>query len=292
MAILQFIAPPLPHYIIGGYMETEPGWKHLNRRNIGIFDLIVVLDGCIYVKEDDNEYEVPAGHALILRPDCHHYGIKGSEGRTKSYWVHFQAAGKWGAVDQAENKDDEPDHLQGKRAFTVQTFKMLLPQFIRLSQPAIVYDKLRQLVSLENGSQSSNARWKQQLIFQQIIELLNASFDMHTVLPAASVAEQAATYLRKHYNEDVSIKLMSEKLNFHPVYIARCMQKELGCSPVEYLNRYRLEQAKLFLLQTDLPVSHIAQQVGFQQSAYFSTTFTRYEGISPREYRKRFRIVP
>jgi AraC-like DNA-binding protein len=289
MSILQFTAPPLPHYIAGGFVTFPRGFKHLNRRNIGVFDLIVVTQGCLYLGEEDRQYEVAAGHALILRPDRHHYPTEGCRVETGQYWLHFNTEGKWGssehavAVSQTDNMTDN--------GFTVQTFTMQIPQYVRLLQPSTMYEKLKQLTELELVSHNNWARWKHQLIFQQILELLNASLDLHTALPGANVADQAAAYLRTHYKEDITAQTLGEALNFHPVYIARCMQKEFGCSPFEYLMRYRLEQAKLLLLQSDMPVARIAEKVGFHQPSYFSSSFIKYEAISPRAYRKRFRIL-
>jgi AraC-like DNA-binding protein len=289
VSILQFTSPPLPHYIAGGFSRIPIGFKHLNRRNIGVFDLIVVTEGCLYIVEDERSYEVSAGHAIILRPDRHHYGYENCRTDTASYWIHFQTAGTWGTTEHARS---EPSiDSQDRNVFTVQTFTILLPQFIQLNQPTRVYEKLKQLIELEEGTNNNWSRWRHQLIFQQILELLNGSLDLHTTLPGANVADQAASYLRKHYREEISVKSLGDALSFHPVYIARCMQKEFGCSPVEYLIRYRLEQAKLLLLQTDWPIARIAEEVGFHQSPYFSSCFTRYEGLSPRAYRRRFRVT-
>ncbi|GAB2696262.1 helix-turn-helix transcriptional regulator [Paenibacillus thermoaerophilus] len=290
MPILEFTAPPLPHYIAGGYDVLPKGFKHLNRRDIGVFDLLVVSFGCLYVGEEERRYEVSAGHALILRPDRHHYGYEGCKEQTGAYWLHFGTEGAWRATDNPSI--EPPSESRVRNAFTVHTFSMMLPQFVRLTQPSMLYEKLDQLIGLERDSHHNWARWKHQLIFQQVLELLNASLDLHTVLPGANVAERAASYIRMHYSEDITIGSLAEALNFHPVYIARCMQKELGCSPIEYLTRYRLEQAKLYLLQTDLPIHRVAEQVGFTQPSYFSTCFAKYEGLSPRDYRKRFRIRP
>ncbi|MNE95133.1 Bifunctional transcriptional activator/DNA repair enzyme AdaA [compost metagenome] len=82
--------------------------------------------------------------------------------------------------------------------------------------------------------------------------------------------------------------MLGDCLNFHPVYIARCMNREYGCSPMEYLLRYRIEQSKLLLMQTSFPISRIAEEVGFNQAPYFSSSFMKLEGISPRQYRQRF----
>ncbi|MCR8635429.1 helix-turn-helix transcriptional regulator [Paenibacillus radicis (ex Xue et al. 2023)] len=290
MSILQFTSPPLPHYIAGGLSIFQLGRKHLNRRNIGVFDLLVVTQGCLYIGEEDRQYEVSAGHALILRPDRHHYPTEGCRVVTESFWLHFNTGGKWGSTEHAVDVP-EIDCTAAHNELTVQTFTMQIPQFVRLLQPASVYEKLKQLTELELESHNNWARWKHQLIFQQILELLNASLDLHTVLPGANVADQAAAFLRTRYKEDIKAQMLGEVLNFHPVYIARCMQKEFGCSPFEYLMRYRLEQAKLLLLQTDLPVARIAENVGFNQPSYFSSSFVKYEGLTPRDYRRSFQIV-
>ncbi|GMK40382.1 hypothetical protein PCCS19_34380 [Paenibacillus sp. CCS19] len=57
---------------------------------------------------------------------------------------------------------------------------------------------------------------------------------------------------------------------------------------MDYLLSQRIEQAKLLLLQTDHTIARIAEDVGFNQAAYFTACFTRAEGISPRKYRLRY----
>lgn len=265
------------------------GYKHLNRNSIGVFDLIVVTEGCLFIGEEDRRYEVTAGHSLILRPDKHHYGARGCLDETSAYWLHFQSAGKWTALETTSAEPEEP--AGAADAWNVQTFALMLPQFVMLTQPAVMYERMRQLIALEDMAHNNWARWKHQLIFQQILELLGASLDLRAALPGANVADQAASYLRKHYSEDVTAKSLSDHLNFHPVYIARCMKREFGCTPVEYLMRYRLEQAKLLLLQTDMPIHHIAQKSGFGKASYFSTCFGKYEGLTPRAYRKKFQSI-
>jgi AraC-like DNA-binding protein len=70
------------------------------------------------------------------------------------------------------------------------------------------------------------------------------------------------------------------------------MQREFGCSPMEYLMRIRIQHAKLLLVQTEEPIARIAEQVGFRLPSYFSACFQRLEGISPRQYRQRFSFAP
>ncbi|OMF32620.1 AraC family transcriptional regulator [Paenibacillus sp. FSL H8-0548] len=291
MTILHLTVPPLPHYIIGGYAVAPTGRKHPSRRNIEVFDLLVVTSGCLYLGEEAQEYEVSAGHSLILRPDAYHYATRACQEQTGYYWIHFQTLGKWGLSDQslsAEPAEPKDENIFASNKYTTQTFTKQLPQFAKLLQPSKMDNLLRQLVQLNMNDHIPSVKWKQQLVFQEVIEHLSASMETAGPSPSALCAEQAASYLREHYQEDITAQELGESINFHPVYIARCMQKEFGCAPFDYLMRFRIERAKLLLLQTDLPIARIGEEVGFNHAAYFTSCFAKYEGISPRKYRQRF----
>ncbi|PZD97648.1 AraC family transcriptional regulator [Paenibacillus sambharensis] len=296
MPVIRFHALPMPYYICSGHCLTAPGRGHPDRYALGEFDLLVVDQGCLYIGEEDRRYELAEGHALILRPDSHHYPAQGCREITGSYYLHFQTAGVWDVLSDAEGASrlEEPQAGEDGGAADhhprVAAFDIRIPQFTRLLNAGKMYELLRQLNELERDSHLGAVKWKQQMLFQEVLMQLEASMADKIPRPGADIADQAASYLRLHYRERISIRSVGEALNFHPVYIARCMQKQFGCSPMEYLMRYRLEQAKKLLLQTDLPVSQIGQDVGFQQAAYFTSCFGRWEGITPREYRQRFML--
>ncbi|SDS60458.1 Helix-turn-helix domain-containing protein [Paenibacillaceae bacterium GAS479] len=320
MKLLQFALPPLPYFIASGYEEHPPGMVHVDRCNIGLFDLLVVEEGELPITEGDRSYAVRPGQALILRPDAHHYGSAPLGSETICYWLHFKHDGYWTATDERlplyRNQREEQAELMGtpaeredmkksgaaaakKKAVTessadhdwkmnVQMFSIQVPQYSNLVEPTKTFELLAQLTAMTKSGLVGGALWRQQILFQELLQQLSAAIDARSTSPSAACAALAAAYLRQNYREDISAKAMSESLNFHSVYIARCMQKEFGCSPKEYLLRYRIDQSKLLLLRTDYPVSHIAGEVGFNQAAYFASCFSKYEGISPRSYRQRF----
>lgn len=57
-------------------------------------------------------------------------------------------------------------------------------------------------------------------------------------------------------------------------------------SPIQYLTKIRIEKAKLMLCNTKESISAIALKVGFQDPLYFSRTFKKHEGISPKQFIK------
>ncbi|RKP51671.1 AraC family transcriptional regulator [Cohnella endophytica] len=290
MNLLEFTIPPLLSYITAGYTIFAEGDRHVSRRNIRVFDLLVVTKGCLYIGEEERLYEVNAGCALILRPDCYHYATEGCKETTEHYWVHFQTNGAWTATDTAPPRQHtEPYDAQTEsQKFDTRSFPLGLPQFAKLPHPGKLEESLEQLVSLEPEAHLSASQFKQQLLFQEALRILATGLESGRTTPATACAEQAAAYLRSRYREPITAHTLGEALNFHPVYVARCMNKEYGSSPMEYLLRYRIEQSKLLLMQTDYTIARIAEEVGFNQAPYFSSCFLKFEGISPRQYRQRF----
>ncbi|MCL6457344.1 MAG: AraC family transcriptional regulator [Gorillibacterium sp.] len=292
MTAIIFNGLPLPHYISSGVSLSQPGRKHPERWAVGEFDLLVVKQGVLFIGEDDRHYRITEGHALILRPDLHHYPTAGCSERTESFWLHFHTLGTWWMdtetppLEDKMTKADHPTTPWGK--FRIPDIQLAIPQFVRLVQVSKGYELLYQLIALEKESHLDGIRFRQQMLFQELLLLLASSLIKVPLSPGAEVADQAASYLRGQYKEQVSASELGMILNFHPVYIARCMHKRFGCSPMVYLQRYRLEQARLLLLQTDLPIHFIAEEVGFQQAAYFTSCFRRWGGLTPREYRKLF----
>ncbi len=68
-------------------------------------------------------------------------------------------------------------------------------------------------------------------------------------------------------------------------HVCRTFRKHLGKSPSEFLNEHRLQQAAQLLQFTNLPVTDIAFQVGYQNLSYFHRMFRKQFAIAPSEYR-------
>lgn len=291
MRMLQFTLPPLPHFIACDHGLLPQGSRHISRRNTGVFDLLFVESGCIYINEDDQDYAVTDGDCLILLPDSRHYSTAECDTGTAYYWLHFQTLGEWtrkGEIPADGLKMASVDAPVFLPALTTTEFQQMIPQYVHLPQPGKMSETMAGLAALDKQLHIPGIRFKQQLLFQEVLRLLAESFSGENLSAQALCAEQAAAYLREHYRDEVTAKALGENINFHPVYIARCMHKTFGCSPAAYLLRFRLERSKQLLLQTDLSIAQVAEEVGFNQAAYFTSCFVKYEGMSPRKFRLRF----
>ena len=68
--------------------------------------------------------------------------------------------------------------------------------------------------------------------------------------------------------------------------MSHSFKNEYKVSPIDYLMKRRITEAKALLTSTDFSLTQIAEQIGFGSLAYFSKCFRKVEGTRPNEYRK------
>lgn len=72
-------------------------------------------------------------------------------------------------------------------------------------------------------------------------------------------------------------------------YLIRLFKREVGLSPLRYINQKKIEKAQLLLLTADMPVKEIAYELGFFDLSYFIRLFKKKVGVTPQEYRASMR---
>ena len=104
---------------------------------------------------------------------------------------------------------------------------------------------------------------------------------------AQRLVRRAMAYLHEHYADDISRQDLAHHVGLDDDYLTSCFRKELGMTPIAYLNRYRVNQAKRLLTCTSKSITEIALEVGFSDSGYFSRVFRREVGMSPEPFRRK-----
>jgi AraC family transcriptional regulator, arabinose operon regulatory protein len=92
-------------------------------------------------------------------------------------------------------------------------------------------------------------------------------------------------YIEAHLTDNLTVEELAQIAHFHPNYFIQLFKNFTGNSPIQYINRVRLEKAKHLLTMTELNVSAIADAVGLELS-YFSRMFREHNGVSPTAYRE------
>lgn len=98
--------------------------------------------------------------------------------------------------------------------------------------------------------------------------------------------EQLHQILAKNYGDlDFDYGRLCEQFGLSRSQVYRLFKEEGLDSPSTYLRQFRMEKARILLLETDLRIQEIALDVGFKTPSHFSTRFIETYGLSPKMYR-------
>ena len=121
--------------------------------------------------------------------------------------------------------------------------------------------------------------------------LHTALADLDTVTTQEKSTEELVSlvkeYIQKNYQQTLDLSTMADTLGFSSAYLTKIFTKHEGMPPSKYIKKYRLTIARQLLLTTDIPISVIAEQTGFNDQFHFSKTFKASEGCSPSEFRQK-----
>ena len=107
----------------------------------------------------------------------------------------------------------------------------------------------------------------------------------HLPPETGALVKRAVAWLARNHAAPVARWQLAEAVGASEDYLARIFHRDLGISPWDYLNRYRVHRAGQMLRSCDESVKAIAARVGFQDQAYFTRIFRKITGRSPREFR-------
>lgn len=95
-----------------------------------------------------------------------------------------------------------------------------------------------------------------------------------------------------HTNEDVFFNAgeLADKLSISREHFSRVFKKQLGISPYRFIINKKIDQSKLKLRNTSLPIKAISADLGFTSAVQYSTLFKKYTGVTPGRYRNIYRI--
>lgn len=104
-------------------------------------------------------------------------------------------------------------------------------------------------------------------------------------LVGKDIMEAIKAYIDAQYREHISLQSIAERFFIHPNYFSKRFKEKFGISFVDYITGIRMKQAAFLLLNSELKVHQIAERVGCEDAAYFSSVFRKTYGVTPKQYR-------
>ena len=109
----------------------------------------------------------------------------------------------------------------------------------------------------------------------------------HSMKGYSLLIRKVLTQIDYDLTADLGLKNLAAQLNINPSYLSTLFKKETGSTLTEYVNQKRIEHAVFLLNSSSLQIQMIAQYSGIPDVNYFTKTFKKIIGITPKEYRDR-----
>jgi len=105
-----------------------------------------------------------------------------------------------------------------------------------------------------------------------------------------SFADKIVTYINSNFSNEITISNLAEIVKLSENCVSRKFKKMMGISVFGYLNSVRIQKAKEMLVLTDMTITEISTEIGYNNSNYFAKQFKRVESITPLKYRKQNKL--
>jgi AraC-like DNA-binding protein/ligand-binding sensor protein len=124
-------------------------------------------------------------------------------------------------------------------------------------------------------------------IFAEHLALVAHQLTLHERQGDSLMIRRAKDYVASHQSDPIKLEEIARAVNVSTFHFCRRFKQTTGLTFVQYLNRTRIEKAKILLHDNSLRISEIAYDIGFQTLAHFNRIFRKLVGCSPTEYRSR-----
>jgi len=102
---------------------------------------------------------------------------------------------------------------------------------------------------------------------------------------AARKIEQSIEYMLRHLDRPLQVATLAARANVSPSHFFALFRRQVGCAPIDYFIRLRMQHARRLLDETSLSVKEVAAILGYEDPFYFSRLFKAVNHESPSRYR-------
>jgi len=263
--------------------KFPPGWEY-PRHHHHLFELLCCLDGEVEQEINRKTITLRAGDWLLINAGERHKTTNVSYKDYEFINVHFD-------LDDLEIRN-----LLGTASYRLVT-SAEAERSGRLSRYIGELDVLKRYDPYELKS-DDRTQLEDKLLLQANIlliirEMLSLIRDQRSegvnvgyVTPfTADAAHAIEERLSLGFTENLSIAQVAKELNLSRNQCTKLFIKVYGLSPRQYVSRRILTLAKELLVTSGLPISEIAERLGFQSASHFSRQFRRWTGLSPTEFK-------
>lgn len=223
-----------------------------------------VLKGKGIYRTEYGEYEIKEGEAFLIRPGEVTYYRADLEEPWSYAWIAFDGDEAEALLERYYPDRRLPVCAMGETAAVSGWFEGLLGSF---------------------GSAEEN-RERVLGYFYLIMACLLRTGKGGVPVDEEGYFKRAVAFIRHNYSYPIQVSEIADYVGIDRTYLYRIFMHQAGVSPKQYLSRYRLEEAKEMLVQTEYRITEIAYSCGYHDSSSFCRHFQKETKTAPARYRR------
>ena len=242
-------------------------------------EIIYVKSGFLTVNISGENYIGKPGDAFVVSPGNLHF--MGSQNGTVDYFT-FLFPLKYIAFRSDDMLDDKLiEPLNSGHLMISPEIKDTVKE--QCEQLAGVY-----AAEIDKSESKITSQIRKKIILLQFIhELWKKGFIVENDTTGRNTVEkEMVSYIQQNYTGKILLREFGEQFHLSEKYISRYFKEHFHITLSRYVTYLRLEHAKQMLQETDISVTEVAMQSGYQNISYFIRSFKKTYGVSPLKYRK------
>ena len=242
-------------------------------------EIIYVKSGFLTVNISGENYIGKPGDAFVVSPGNLHF--MGSQTGTVDYFT-FLFPLKYIAFRSDDMLDDKLiEPLNSGHLMISPEIKDTVKE--QCEQLAGVY-----AAEIDKSESKITSQIREKIILLQFIhELWKKGFIVENDTTGRNTVEkEMVSYIQQNYTGKILLREFGEQFHLSEKYISRYFKEHFHITLSQYVTYLRLEHAKQMLQETDISVTEVAMQSGYQNISYFIRSFKKTYGVSPLKYRK------
>lgn len=241
-------------------------------------ELIVVREGCLEVKYEDELLMLEKGDVWLVPPFVSHSIEAGSSDSIRlAILIDLKLMDGW--EQQAIQRLDFGNILERTDMYS----RHWAPDVVR---------KVRNLIeAMYKEYTDRTIAWNFAVktllnqLFLQMIREMPAGGEKH-LSPGAEMMKTILSYISLHYCGEITLKGCADEAGFHPNYLSRYFREQMGITFQEYIKKLRIDRAKWLLQNEKMSITEVLFQSGFRDIKTFNKLFKKECGVTPTEFRK------
>jgi AraC-like DNA-binding protein len=220
------------------------------------FEFVAIINGEIQINVENNKYKLKKGDTLLIFPNQIHEYISDAE---NEYIICI---------------------------FSPELVKSYQNVFLKNSPKSNLFKSEINYAELLSEALGRNVFSVKGLLYSLCGEFHENREYIEKSTTNDALIEKIFKFVEENYSNDCTLSALSKSTSYNYAYLSRCFKSYTGATFVDYVNRYRVNEASYLLKNTNLAVLEVAFKTGFDSLRNFNRVFKKITEKTPKEYRE------